>query len=313
MEHSYSAFCAAQVNADWVADDGHLAEVLAEIGEAQASGAIAAIAIDFEIAMQSERGHYSDALRTVQIGFGGHTPRQFVIDCRALESEQLCGLFVDRSLQKLIHNSRFEQDWALTRYGVPLASVYDTMIAMQTIQTHLAGLEPELRLAAMERLALRWEPNPDAKRKPEFFGPNKLGSALERALGLRIPKGDQMSDWGREQLSASQVCYAILDVAVLPPLASELQRIASGLGLEQELATKLASSDARTRERVERELAAGLPRDESARVSAALGRARSLPELECLWQQARAVSLHASSGARLRRLLTVRRLELGGG
>ena len=59
-------------------------------------------------------------------------------------------------------------------------------------------------------------------------GSASLGKLLETFLGMRLAKGDRLSDWSRRPLTASQVEYAASDVAYLLRLADavtgELER-----------------------------------------------------------------------------------------
>jgi ribonuclease D len=51
------------------------------------------------------------------------------------------------------------------------------------------------------------------------YGSASLASLVERFLGLRLAKGDRLTDWSRRPLTASQVAYAGSDVAYLLDLA----------------------------------------------------------------------------------------------
>jgi len=76
------------------------------------------------------------------------------------------------------------------------------------------------------------------------YGSASLGSLVERFLGLRLAKGDRLTDWSRRPLSASQVAYAASDVAYLLDLAdaiSEQLALRGRLGwAEEECATLFA-------------------------------------------------------------------------
>src|SRR3954470_20403817 len=46
-----------------------------------------------------------------------------------------------------------------------------------------------------------------------------LTSLVEKLVGIRLPKGDRLTDWARRPLSESQLTYAASDVAHLADLA----------------------------------------------------------------------------------------------
>lgn len=305
---AYLAFCRGRIHVEYVEEDGALADALADVAEAARTSSVA---LDFEVAMQSSRRHYTDVLRTVQLGVeDAHGPRQYVIDCRAVDASPLCHLLADGKVEKLVHSARFEQEWTLTRFGVAIENVYDTCVAMKTVQTHLADMDAGDRAHALARLGYDWTPDPAQKRRDLFFGNNTLGATVERLLGFAIPKEEQTGDWGQELLSRSQVTYATLDAALLGPLAGRLKDIARELGITAEVARRVKADDDKTRERVERELASGAVRDEASRAARTLEIARTTAELDLYWDAARTLALTASSYDRLRRSYEGRRAGL---
>lgn len=50
------------------------------------------------------------------------------------------------------------------------------------------------------------------------FGPQKLTALVDRYLGIRLDKNEQLSDWTVAELTESQITYAIRDVQYLPVL-----------------------------------------------------------------------------------------------
>jgi DNA polymerase-1 len=102
----------------------------------------------------------------------------------------------------IIHNSRFDQAWLEAKFGIQLAHerIFDTLLAEQ-ILTNGLGVT------------------------------NSLGPALERELGLHLPKEHGRDDWGELFLTSDQLAYAADDVAHLHRLkAHQLKRL-EGEGL----------------------------------------------------------------------------------
>lgn len=307
----YLEFCRERIFVDYVEGVDHLQEAIADVRQA---GREEGAALDFEVAMQSSQRHYTDVLRTVQLGVAdSNGPRQYVIDCRSVDVSPLRDLFVDESVPKLIHSARFEQEWSLTRFGVPIENVYDTCVAMRAIQTHLADMDAGDRDYALERLGYSWAADSRQKRRDLFFGNNTLGATVERVLGFTIPKDEQSGDWGRDHLSRSQLAYATLDAALLGPLAGRLKEIARELGLTAEVARRIKVDDDKTRERVEREIKNGNVRDDADRALRALEIALTTSELDLYWDSARSLAITAQSYAKLRRVYEDRRAALVAG
>jgi ribonuclease D len=76
------------------------------------------------------------------------------------------------------------------------------------------------------------------------FSTPSLASLAERVVGLRLPKGDRMTDWTRRPLSESQCTYAASDVAHLVAIRDHLIEDLEGRGrlewAEAECAAALA-------------------------------------------------------------------------
>jgi ribonuclease D len=75
-------------------------------------------------------------------------------------------------------------------------------------------------------------------------GSAALASLVERFLGVRLTKGDRLTDWSRRPLTPSQVAYAASDVAHLLALADAISAQLTARGrlgwAEEECATLLA-------------------------------------------------------------------------
>lgn len=303
----YLDFCREHLDITIVESDEQLVRALAEI---RASG-VGAVALDVETVLDDYAQRKEEArgsLRTVQLAIhdpqAGVAPRQWIIDCHACNSTPLIDLFTDRSLVKVIHNSAFEAEWIASRYGVELVSVFDTMIAWRRIQSALDKLDEPER-AARGFPGLRRKPR--AQPHYAFFG-NTLADLVQRELGFKLPKEEQVGDWGRRQLSGAQLIYGALDVALLLPLIAStreaLDRLGLGPGVEKDMAAAVKRVVARTQE-PERHA-----RDDSVRVERLLRAARSIEELERVWALSRQMALTARSRPALLELIEQRRGEL---
>lgn len=62
------------------------------------------------------------------------------------------------------------------------------------------------------------------------FSSPSLSSLTERLLGLRVAKGDRLTDWMQRPLTAGQLLYAAADVAHLLDLHEDLSRRLEGCG-----------------------------------------------------------------------------------
>jgi DNA polymerase I len=100
-------------------------------------------------------------------------------------------IFRDREV--IAHNARFDAAWVLEKLGVRLPNVFCTLTACQLLS------QGDRTLA------------------------NDLGAALERYLGVKIPKGFGKSDWGGMFLVEDQLRYAAEDVQYLHALRDKLE------------------------------------------------------------------------------------------
>lgn len=91
---------------------------------------------------------------------------------------------------KVLHNAKFDIKFLMMN-GIKINNVMDTMLLAGVLD---AGLKEPL----------------------------KLSSVAFRYLGLEIDKDEQISDWGADALSESQLKYSAIDAGILIPLANEL-------------------------------------------------------------------------------------------
>lgn len=234
----------------------------------------------------------------IQIGIDDpvHGRRQFVVDCFDVDPEPLMKVMRDPSVEKIIHNSAYEQRWFAYHWGVEITNVFCTYTAFQKIRKQL--LE-EYDAAGLER--------------PAKATDVKLGLAYcsERALGVQMDKSEQGSLWSRPQLSKSQLEYAALDVAVLHPLAEVAKQRATELGVLEDAYASAGSRYATTMKGLQEKRDGREGRfDASYRVTAALARCSSLSELDEVWASSRQIPIWWEQREVCERAYRQRRAEL---
>lgn len=114
-----------------------------------------------------------------------------------------------------------------------------------------------------------------------------LGAVVDRLLGLRLEKGDQLTDWIRRPLNEAQLRYAVGDVAYLIECYEELKARLTELGrwtwAEEECVLGLAKSRRST-----------VPEEAWWRLRQARqfrGKARGIAQSVAAWRERRAQSL----------------------
>jgi DNA polymerase I-like protein with 3'-5' exonuclease and polymerase domains len=100
-------------------------------------------------------------------------------------------LLADARPVKIAHNAKFDAKWVKHTLGVEIGGLFDTLLASQIVS---------------------------AGDMDERHG---LEAVASRHLNETIDKAEQLSDWSGE-LSDSQLRYAAIDAAVLPPLREKL-------------------------------------------------------------------------------------------
>lgn len=114
-----------------------------------------------------------------------------------------------------------------------------------------------------------------------------LGSLIERTLGIRLPKGDRLTDWSRRPLTAGQMEYAASDVLYLLELHDRITAELEAQGrlewAEQECARLLA----RTRQPQEPETAWWRVKENRQ----LRGKSRGVAQELAAWRERRAAAL----------------------
>src|SRR5690606_9079478 len=98
---------------------------------------------------------------------------------------------------------KFDAKWVRHHLGCELEGIFDTYLASQLIA---AG---------------------DSERR------HSLADAAQFFTGTELDKSEQVSDWGADELSASQLEYAARDAAVLLPLREQMAERLKNDGLER--------------------------------------------------------------------------------
>lgn len=293
-EERFQRLTREKLNVAYLCDDTSVKEAAKLVEELNPTS----VSLDFETASKNGRfGSFNGSLRLIQIGLDeperGIEPIQFVIDCHRASPKPFLKLLRSRDVEKQIHYMDFEQEWALLHLGTSIGNIYDTCIAFQVIQKELKEMPQE----EAQRLVPGWEPHN-----------NKLATLMERYLGMRMPKENQASDWGRKDLRPDQLVYASMDVAALPPLAAEIKRIAKRVGCEDKIDKRIAWVKQKIAERVERAKEAN--NDDTMRVIRAMKRARTREELEELRIAARQMTVVAENAKQLQEAYRERKRAL---
>ncbi len=155
---------------------------------------------------------YKGDLRLVQLSDGANTK---VIDLKAFGGggslaadpalDPLRELLASAKQTKIAHNAKFDTKWVRHHLGTEVGGIYDTYLASILIS---AG-EGERR--------------------------HGLADVVQYFLGRTLDKSEQVSDWGADELSQSQVEYAAKDAAIMPEVREKLEERITADGLTEVL------------------------------------------------------------------------------
>ena len=163
--------------------------------------AIESLASSSTVAVDTEadsRHHYPEKVCLLQLSDGAQS---YVVDTLAgLDYSALGDLFLDPSVQKVLHGGDFDLRGLNRDFGFTFTNCYDTSIAG--------------RFAGIERVG--------------------LASLLEELLDVHIPKDQRLrrADWSRRPLGEDALIYAASDVVHLPTLRGVLDERLRALGRE---------------------------------------------------------------------------------
>ncbi len=138
--------------------------------------------------------HRRDRLCLVQLCAGDGVCHLVKIAQRPAPAPRLCKILADRSIEKIFHFARFDIASLYCGLGqLCVPPIYCTKIASRLTRTYT-----------------------------DHHG---LRALCRELLGTDIPKFEQCSDWGAEELSESQRSYAASDVLYLHTLKSRLDHM----------------------------------------------------------------------------------------
>jgi ribonuclease D len=161
-----------------------------------------AVAVDTEtMGLDAHR----DRLCVVQLSPGDGSADVVQIPARCGDAPNLKSLLADASILKIFHFARFDLAVLCKAFGIMPAPVYCTKIASRLTRT--------------------------------YTDKHGLKDLVRDLLGIDIPKQQQLSDWGADELSAAQVAYAAGDVLHLHALRNRLDAL-----LAREGRTELAAA-----------------------------------------------------------------------
>lgn len=148
---------------------------------------------------------HRDRLCLIQMSDGDGNAHLIQIDKGQTKAPNLCRMLEDENTLKLFHFGRFDIAAMYHAFGALAEPVYCTKIASKMVRT--------------------------------FTDRHGLKNLLDQLLKVDISKYQQMSDWGAENLTESQLDYAASDVLYLHQLREKLNVM-----LEREGRSDLAKS-----------------------------------------------------------------------
>jgi len=166
---------------------------------------------DTNCALDPRRGR----VRLISVAGGGGVGG--VVDVREVDPSLLLDALQKKTL--VVHNAAFDLAFLRRGFGYEHdGSVFDTQV-----------MDAVIHYAAGERIEKNgWKGFPQGK-----VHKRRLADLVASYLGVELDKGEQTSDFGREELSPDQVCYALKDVEVLLPLKEAMMKQVWELGLER--------------------------------------------------------------------------------
>jgi hypothetical protein len=256
----------AELNISYIDNPASMAECVAALRHPDVS----VVALDIETTGGLKPWYGST--RLIQLGVELPEPRQFLIDCWAIDPAPVFPVLEDPQVEILTCNGRYEQSWLHYRYGVVLTNLWDVSYASKVItkakqdvtrarakeQIKRAEAPYKERLRMLrkdQRAAVKAENTVEVARldaeikqaeteqaqaaldiKQAVVKPRKISNdfrrLMRRYVGKQISKTQQTSAWDDPELSDGQRRYAAMDVAGLLDIRRGLGRDVTERGLD---------------------------------------------------------------------------------
>jgi DNA polymerase-1 len=166
---------------------------------------------DTNSALDPRRGQ----IRLISVAVGGDVGG--VMDVREIDPRPLLDALREQVI--VVHNAAFDLAYLRRTFGYEHdGPVFDTQV-MDSVLHYAAG-------PRVEKPGWKGFPQGKVYRR-------RLFEVAKDYLGVELDKVEQTSDFGREQLAAEQVDYALKDAEVLLPLKEAMMKKAGELGLER--------------------------------------------------------------------------------
>ena len=329
------------LNISYVDDAASLADCVAALTDPQ----VTRVALDIETTGGLKPWYGS--VRLIQVGVEMPEPRQFLIDCWAVDPGDIFPVLTDENTEIITCNGLYEQSWLEYRYGVHITNLWDVSYASKAItkvkqdltrenakqqrkraeapyRQRLNDLRKAHRSAAkaedadalqhLTQQVAQAEADLEAviaQAKEDAPKPRKISNdfrrLMRRYVGKKISKTQQTSQWGDPVLSDAQRRYAAMDVA-------GLLDIRRGLGREiheRKLHLQVADRNEEVLDRARRELRSG---DDCAYQFAQLARcllhARTADQLEQMFALQGQMTIHHRFRPKLREIRAQRHADL---
>jgi ribonuclease D len=208
----------------------------------------------------------------------------------------------EEDLHRLCWNDA-ELEKASERTGLRLLTprdFYDAVVKAEHDSEHARTEAARLKAAELLKLLTKrpvWEKHN-----------NKLGTITANLKSMKLPKDEQGGFWETNMLTAGQVAYAAMDVAVMGPVVERTKEVAELLGIADDVKDYCGwltdKVDARSINKN------AVDKDDHLRVLNLLRHARTADELDHAWLRSLQMPVAAENRTALRSLYQLRRDEL---